>query len=91
MAKPAVRVLLVDDDEDERVIVGDLLRTACDRFELTWRRTYEQGLAAILAEECDVCLVDYRLGERSGLDLLAEVAGQAKPPPSHTSYRRGRS
>ncbi len=79
MAKPAVRVLLVDDDEDERVIVGDLLRTACDRFELTWRRTYEQGLAAILAEECDVCLVDYRLGERSGLDLLAEVAAK----PSH--------
>jgi signal transduction histidine kinase/HPt (histidine-containing phosphotransfer) domain-containing protein len=80
MADPAVRVLLVDDDEDEYVIVGDLLRAACaDKFELNWAPAYEQGLAAILASDCDVCLVDYRLGERNGLDLLAEVAVN----PSH--------
>jgi signal transduction histidine kinase/BarA-like signal transduction histidine kinase len=78
VAEPAIRVLLVDDDEDERVIIGDLLRPAGpDRFELSWAATYEQGMRAILASSCDVCLVDYRLGERSGLDLLVEVT--AKP------------
>ncbi len=74
MAEPAVRVLLVDDDEDEQVIIGDLLRSAGPgRFELSWTSTYEQGLRAILEAGCDVCLVDYRLGPRTGLDLLAEV------------------
>src|SRR5229473_6191475 len=75
MAESEVRVLLVDDDEEEYVVIGDLLRAAGkDRFNLTWVPTYEQGLEAILASRCDVCLVDFRLGGRSGLDLLAEVA-----------------
>jgi signal transduction histidine kinase len=78
MAELAVRVLLVDDDEDERVIVRDLLRRAStDRYELAWAPTYEQGLDAILAGSCDVCLADYRLGAKSGLDLLAAVTAQS--------------
>jgi signal transduction histidine kinase len=78
VAEPAVRVLLVDDDEDEYVIVGDLLQAAClEKFDLTWAPTYEQGLQAILASGCDVCLVDYRLGLRSGLDFLAEVTAKS--------------
>ncbi len=76
MVEAPVRVLLVDDDEDEYIIVGNLLRSACaEKCKLKWAPTYEQALVAILAEECDVCLVDYRLGERNGLDLLAEIAG----------------
>ena len=36
MDNSAIRVLLVDDDEDEYVIVGDLLRAACtENFDLT--------------------------------------------------------
>jgi signal transduction histidine kinase/HPt (histidine-containing phosphotransfer) domain-containing protein len=74
LAKPAVRVLLVDDDEDEHVVMRDLLReVGKDRFDLTWVSTYERGLEAMLTSGCDVCLVDYRLGGRSGLDLLAEM------------------
>ena len=81
MAETEVRVLLVDDDEDEYAIVGDLLRAAgLDKFALSWAPTYEQGLEAILASCCDVCLVDYRLGRRSGLDLLAEVTALSGHP-----------
>jgi len=81
MEKPAIRVLLVDDDEDEYVIVGNLLRAASiQRFQLTWASTYQLGLQSILAQDCDVCLLDYRLGGRSGLDLLAEVTAKAGHP-----------
>ncbi len=81
MAESPVRVLLVDDDEDELVIIGDLLRPAGpDRFELSWASTYDQGLQAIRASSCDVCLVDYRLGERNGLDLLVEVTAEPGHP-----------
>jgi two-component system sensor histidine kinase/response regulator len=76
-----VRVLLVDDDEDEYVIVGDLLWAANrEGYDLTWAPTYEQGLEAIRATGYDVCLVDYRLGRRSGLDLLAEVTARSNHP-----------
>jgi signal transduction histidine kinase/HPt (histidine-containing phosphotransfer) domain-containing protein len=81
MDKAVIRVLLVDDDEDERLIVAGLLRVAgAEKFALTWLPTYEQGLAAIRARSCDVCLVDYRLGQRSGLDLLAEVTAEPGHP-----------
>jgi signal transduction histidine kinase/two-component SAPR family response regulator len=81
IAGPAIRVLLVSDDENEYVIIGDLLRVACtDRFDLMWAPTYKQGLQAILASCSDVCLVDHRLGQRSGLDLLAEVTAKANHP-----------
>jgi len=77
----AVRVLLVDDDEDEHIIVDGLLRSALgDRFDLTWVSTYTAGLESILSKRFDVCLVDYRLGKRSGLELLAE----AKPMENNT-------
>jgi DNA-binding NtrC family response regulator len=73
-----VRVLLVDDDEDEHVIVDDLLRSALgSQFELTWTATYQDGLEAVLSSRFDVCLVDYRLGEHDGLELLAEAIARS--------------
>jgi signal transduction histidine kinase len=44
-----------------------------------WASSYEQGLESIRQGCCEVCLIDYRLGEHSGLDLLAEVTAK----PSH--------
>ena len=67
-------VLLVEDDEDDYVITRALLDKAqtieCD---LDWVRTYEDGRDAILTDAYDICLVDYRLGAGSGLDLLEEI------------------
>ncbi len=67
-------VLLVEDDEDDYVITRALLDKAqtieCD---LDWVTTYEEGRDAILTDAYDACLVDYRLGSGSGLDLLEEV------------------
>jgi signal transduction histidine kinase len=77
MENSELRILLVDDDEDERVTMADLLNITGLHFDLIWVPTYEQGLKIILAGECDVCLVDYRLGERSGLDLLAAAKAKA--------------
>jgi signal transduction histidine kinase len=82
MEEPAVRVLLVDDDENEHILVNNLLKAACiDKFDLTWVATYEQCLEAVKTSRWDVCLLDYRLGWRSGLDLMAEVLTIANHPP----------
>ena len=70
------RVLLVDDEEDEFILARDLLRRAGEtRFTLEWASTFEGGLELLEYGLVNVCLVDYQLGARTGLDFVRE--GQA--------------
>ena len=74
MTDPAIRVLLVDDDQDDYHIVRDLLESVdSTRFQLEWASTYERGLEAIRTSSYDVCLVDFRLGARNGLEFLDDL------------------
>jgi signal transduction histidine kinase len=74
MIKEPIRILLVDDDEDDYIIARDLLKEAGrNSFEVVWVSTYETALEAIGQEAYDVYLFDYRLGERNGLELLQEA------------------
>lgn len=67
----AVRVLYVEDDEDDFKITRDLLSgEEGNEFDLDWVRTYEDAIAAIRRGGYDAYLLDYCLGRRSGLDLL---------------------
>ena len=75
-----LRVLLVEDDEDDYVIIRDLL-AEIEEFDLEWVTDYAGALDAIAREEHDVCLLDYRLGERSGLELLREASGRGYGTP----------
>jgi len=75
-----LKVLLVEDDEDDYVIIRDLL-SEMERFELEWVTDYDDALKAIERKEHDVCLLDYRLGERSGLELLREALGRGYKVP----------
>ncbi len=70
-------VLLVEDDEDDYLITQALLDKAqtidCS---LDWVASYEEGHEAMLDDAYDAYLVDYRLGARTGLDLLEDVNEQ---------------
>ena len=71
---PPIRVLLVDDDQDDFFLTRELLEEIPGgRFQLDWVSTYEAGLEAICRGEHDVYLIDYRLGAKTGLDLLREA------------------
>jgi len=73
MSDIAVRVLLVDDDEDDYIITRDLVSQIGDPpYRLDWIDNYDAALAALQRREHDICLLDYRLGERTGLELLRE-------------------
>jgi Flp pilus assembly CpaE family ATPase len=67
----AIRILTVEDDEDDYTITRDMLAEVGEgQFDLTWAPTYEDAVREIRRTSYDVYLVDYRLGRRSGLDLL---------------------
>jgi diguanylate cyclase (GGDEF)-like protein/PAS domain S-box-containing protein len=70
----AVRILLVEDDEDDFILTQSMLRAqGRARFELEWEQRYTPALAAIREGRHDLYLVDYRLGEHTGLDLVREA------------------
>ncbi|MGO9690822.1 MAG: PAS domain S-box protein [Syntrophobacteraceae bacterium] len=82
MQSHPVRVLLIDDDEDDYIIVGDLLsKLSSIEFILKWVPDYQAAMDAILSNEFDVCLLDYRLRERNGLELMQEAASRGAKTP----------
>ena len=71
-----IRVLLIEDDEENYVLIEDLLSSVPGKkFDLVWTDDYDTGVEVIGACRHDVCLLDYRFGERSGLDLLQQALG----------------
>src|SRR5208337_2558369 len=82
MQSHPVRVLLVDDDEDDYLIVRDLLSNLFSmEFILEWVSDYQAALDAMLSNEFDVCLLDYRLKERNGLELMQEAVSRGSMTP----------
>lgn len=77
-----IRVLLVDDDEDDYLLIRDLLEGSVDPLvELDWVSSHTAGLTAIARGEHDVYLVDYQLGAGNGVDLIraARTLGCRQP------------
>jgi PAS domain S-box-containing protein len=66
-----VKVLLVEDDEDDFIITRDLLTEhPGHQFILEWAKAFDAGLEAMCRNQHDVVLLDYRLGVRNGIELL---------------------
>lgn len=82
MISRTISILMVEDDEDDFVVTRDLLAEAKgQKFELVWARTYAEAVREIGARRYDLFLVDYRLGGRTGLDLLAAELEQGRLGP----------
>ncbi|HZD40553.1 MAG TPA: ATP-binding protein [Terriglobales bacterium] len=79
-ARP-IRLLLVDDDEDDYLITRNLLSATGGSFRLDWVASYDSALEVIGLNEHDCYLIDYRLGDRNGLELLRHaLASGCKVP-----------
>jgi diguanylate cyclase (GGDEF)-like protein len=69
------RVLLIDDDRlQHRLVQAHFKNFQRATYELDWAETYEDGLTRLLSGKYAVCLLDYRLGEKDGLQLIREAA-----------------
>ncbi len=58
-----LRILIIDDDEDDYVVARDTLRDIWGNGVLVdWASTYGEGIERLRASTHDACLLDYRLG-----------------------------
>lgn len=79
MVEERIRILLVEDDPDDFILVQEMLSSSFEMLhDLKWAETYEEALKELASFKYDVCLLDYRLGSRSGIELLNE-AGKENP------------
>lgn len=73
MKSPLIRILLVDDDEEDAFITEELLSDSPGSFDLTWVASYDDALMKAATEPFDVCLVDYRIGGETGIEFLEKA------------------
>jgi signal transduction histidine kinase len=77
-----ISILLVDDDEDDFLIIKNVFSKIPDSpFMLEWCSSYNQAKKHIKDHDFDIYLIDYHLGEFSGLDLLTYAEPQKRPEP----------
>ena len=74
MPEVPVRALLIEDDEDDYLLTKELFaQLPAGAYHLDRVASFAAALDALHNCEHDVYLIDYRLGQRTGLDLIAEA------------------
>lgn len=69
-----IRVLIVEDDEDDYELTKDLfVDMGVDKYTLDWVRSFDEAVTQGTPECHDICLLDYRLGEFTGLEVLSKL------------------
>lgn len=77
-----VSILLIDDDEDDYVLTREILEEIENfNHRLDWEKNFEQARKLILERNHEIYLIDYRLGERDGLTLIAEAVQEGVQNP----------
>jgi diguanylate cyclase (GGDEF)-like protein len=77
-----VRVLLVEDDEDDYVLTRDLLAEGFGApVSVVWAGTRADGLQRLTHDHFDVALLDYNLGSETGIELLREARARGCRTP----------
>jgi PAS domain S-box-containing protein len=68
------KILMVDDDEEDYIIVCHMLAQAVrTRYTVDWARTYDEAWDKLQASGYDAVLMDYDLGPNNGLDLIRKA------------------
>ncbi len=64
-------ILLIEDDEDDYLITKRHINNIPDKsITLDWVSSFDAAKEALATSQHDICLIDYRLGEHTGLELL---------------------
>jgi DNA-binding response OmpR family regulator len=75
------KILLIDDDPLVAQLMGMLVDKFTEPFALEHAADYAGGLQKLLTGSYELCLLDYRLGDGDGLQLLREAKAKLCPTP----------
>ncbi len=80
---PTLRVLVVDDDPDDRFLILELFERSesNQRGQIDTAGSYEEALSLLAEHRHDVVLIDFQLGAYTGADLLRASAADPLRPP----------
>lgn len=66
--------MIIDDDEDDFILTSGFINSIEDRtFDIQWCYNYNKALEQIASKHFHLYFVDYRLGAKTGIDLLGEA------------------
>jgi PAS domain S-box-containing protein len=69
-----VKILIVDDDEDDFIITSEYIKhIPATEYVTDWCPRYADALQHMINRDYDLYFVDYRLGAKSGVELLQEA------------------
>lgn len=69
-----IKILLIEDDDDDYIITTDLFDEIFgDAFVVDWADTASAARVLFKDKSYDVCLMDYRLGPDTGVELIQEA------------------
>ncbi len=69
-----LNILLIEDDEEDYLIIKSLFARIRDLLcNIQWVPSYAEALGHVDDLSHDICLIDYRLGDGNGLDLLRKM------------------
>ena len=80
MTDRKVKVLIIDDSEVDRYTYSRYLLQASPDYEVHEAEDGDTGLALAETLDPDCVLLDLRLKERSGYEVLRELVGEGAPP-----------
>jgi PAS domain S-box-containing protein len=70
-----MNILIVDDDEDDIFLIRRHLSKGIKEklFQIDAAENWGSAKAALKEKQYDICLLDYRLGEKTGIELIEET------------------
>jgi signal transduction histidine kinase len=69
-----IRILLIEDDEDDYVIFKQYLRNITNReFDLDWAARADAALEKIKQKAYDICFTDYQLNGSDGIETMLKL------------------
>ncbi|GAB4091154.1 two-component system sensor histidine kinase NtrB [Flaviaesturariibacter terrae] len=72
--KPTIRILIIDDDEDDYFITSEYLRQIEEyNLVINWSYKFSDAIEQVQKRQFDIYFVDYRLGAKTGIDFLKEA------------------
>jgi PAS domain S-box-containing protein len=77
---PHLHILLVEDDEDDYIITREMLsRSLQTYFHVDWAESFTEGKRLLETGQYDAVLMDYDLGDGTGIELIREFAHRGYP------------